>query len=182
MKDRSIVVRRAAPDDATRIAEVLVASWQTTYPGIVDQDYVDRLDVSNATSRWSQRLSSIDSSAPDIFVASTADGGIVGFLSGGLIREPYPGFDAELHAIYLLQQYQRIGIGQRLTREWAAAAVDRGLHAAVVRVLARNPACSFYERLGAAHLHDAQLVIGEKPYPERWYGWPDLRVLAHEDG
>ena len=63
-------------------------------------------------------------------------------------------------------------------REWAKVALGRGRRAAVVRVLARNPACRFYERLGAELLRDSQLMIGGQPYPERWYGWRDLLDLT----
>ena len=80
--------------------------------------------------------------------------------------------------LYLLEPFQRTGIGRRLAHEWAAVALSRGLHAAVVRVLAENPACAFYERLGAERLRDTQLVIGGQPYPERWYGWRNLLALT----
>ena len=54
----------------------------------------------------------------------------------------------------------------------------RGFHAAIVRVLAANPACQFYERLGARRLTEGSLDLGGQPYPELWYGWDDLRELA----
>jgi hypothetical protein len=63
-------------------------------------------------------------------------------------------------------------------REWAVLALGRGWHSAVVRVLAANPACFFYERLGAEHLRDTQHVIAGRSYPDRWYGWRDLHDLA----
>lgn len=178
MNDSSIAIRRAVPDDAEPIAQVQVTSWHTTYPGIVDQGYIDSLVVSERADAWARRLTMNAADAPDILVAVTREKGVVGFLSGGKIREPFPGFDAELHAIYLLQPFQKMGLGERLTRGWAARAVARGFHSAVVRVLAHNPACAFYERLGATLLREAALVIGGQPYPERWYGWHDLADLA----
>ena len=171
-------IRRATLDDAIPIAEVHVASWRTTYPGIVDQNYIDSLSVTERASAWTRRLSSMDETAPDVLVATTPDAGVVGFISGGLIREAFPGFDAELHAIYLLQSFQGAGVGRRLAREWAALAVGRGLHAAIVRVLAENPACKFYERLGGDLLRESQLTIAGTAYPERWYGWRRLLDLA----
>jgi ribosomal protein S18 acetylase RimI-like enzyme len=166
------------PDDAGEIAQVHVASWQTTYAGIVDQAYIDGLSVAERAAAWTRRLTMTDASAPDILVAVTRDDRLVGFLSGGNIREPLPAFDAELHAIYLLKPFQRSGLGQRLIREWAALAVARGFHAAVVRVLARNPACAFYERLGATLVRETELAIGGRRYPERWYGWGNLPDLT----
>ncbi len=173
-----ITIRRAVPDDAGEIAQVHVASWKTTYPGIVDQAYIDDLSIADRAAAWTRHLTITDGSAPDILVAVTRDHRVVGFLSGGRIGEPLPPFDAELHAIYLLEPFQRSGLGERLTREWAALAVARGFQAAVVRVLANNPACLFYERLGATLVGETQLTIGGQPYPERWYGWRHLTDLT----
>jgi GNAT superfamily N-acetyltransferase len=173
-----VTIRRASRDDASAIAEVHVASWRTTFPGIIDQAYIDTLSVTERATAWAHRLSAEPDAAPDILVATTSDGGIAGFSSSGAIRDPLPGFDAELHAIYLLDCVQQAGVGRRLVREWARLALGRGWHAAVVRVLAANPACRFYERLGAEHLQDTQLVIAGNAYPERWYGWRNLHDLT----
>ena len=178
MMETPTTIRRAAPDDAAAIAEVHVASWRTTYPGIVDQAYIDGLSIPDRAVTWAQRLSMDSPTTPDVFVAIDSSDGIVGFISGGLIRAPLPGFDAELHAIYLLETFQQRGIGRRLTREWAKAAVGRGLNGAIVRVLTDNPARKFYERLGAERLREAELPIGGKEYRERWYGWRNLADLT----
>lgn len=175
-------IRRALPADATAIAEVHVAAWRTTYPGIVDQAYIDSMSVSERAATWLQRLSADGAAGPDILVATAGDGRVVGFVSGGPIREPLEEFDAELHAIYLLESFQRAGLGRRLVREWAALAHARGFRAAVVRVLAANPARLFYERLGGELLRETELVIGGTSYPERWYGWHSLRDLRDLPG
>ena len=65
-----------------------------------------------------------------------------------------------------------------MTREWAALALERGLRSAIVRVFSENSACAFYERLGARLLREMQWTLGGKSYPERWYGWRDLRDLT----
>jgi ribosomal protein S18 acetylase RimI-like enzyme len=172
-----IALRLATADDSDSIAEVHVASWRTTYAGVVDQSYLDALSVGDRAAAWKRRLATSDPSAPDVLVAEDQHRGVVGFISGGAIRDVIPGFDAELHAIYLLQSNQREGLGRRLAREWAALAIDRGFRAAVVRVLAQNPACAFYERLGATVLEEGTHAVGDKSYPDRVYGWRDIRVL-----
>jgi len=171
-------LRVAVVADAPAIAAVHVASWQTTYPGIVAQSYIDGLSIDERTRIWERRLRD-QATVSDVIVAEAPSHGLVGFASGGRIRESHPGFDAELHAIYLLRSAQGRGIGRALVRQWATLAVARGLRAAVVRVLTANPACGFYQRLGARWLKDAMLPIAGQPYPESWYGWDDLRALAN---
>ena len=173
-----MTIRRGTVDDADALAAVHIASWRTTYPGIVDQQYIDSLTVEGRADAWRRRLSDDSQAAMDIFVAELPDRGIVGFASGGRIRQPEPGFDAELYAIYLLADVQRAGVGRQLVRAWAGSAIEHGFQSAVVRVLAANPACGFYEHLGARRIKEAQLPIGAKEYPEVWYAWADLNVLA----
>ncbi len=173
-----MTIRRATVDDADALATVHVASWRTTYPGIVDQQYIDSLTVEDRSDAWRRRLADDSHAAMDVFAAELPDRGIVGFASGGRIREPQSGFDAELYAIYLLADVQGAGIGRQLVRAWAECAIERGFRSALVRVLAANPACTFYERLGARRIKEAALRIGGREYPEVWYGWSDLSELA----
>ncbi|MGQ0517539.1 GNAT family N-acetyltransferase, partial [Bacillus sp. D-CC] len=48
------------------------------------------------------------------FVAETLDGTIIGFIDGGVERTGTYNCDGELYAIYLLQEYQGMKIGQKL--------------------------------------------------------------------
>jgi hypothetical protein len=54
---------------------------------------------------------------------------------------------------------------------------SRRCHSATVGVLAVNPACGFYERLGARYSHSEEVTIASVILEERFYTWPDLRVL-----
>src|SRR5262249_461024 len=89
----STSIRRATYDDAMEIAEVHVESWRSTYGGIIDQAFIDNLSGAERAVSWSRRLAMSSATASDVLVATTADGSIVGFLSGGLIRAPYLEFD-----------------------------------------------------------------------------------------
>jgi GNAT superfamily N-acetyltransferase len=170
-------IRVADVDDAPAIAAVQVASWQTTYPGIVAQSHIDALSVAERTIAWERRMRGEAGAAPETVLAETPAGAVVGFAAGGPLRTPFPGFDAELYAIYLLREAQGEGLGRRLVAEWARRTLVRSFHAAIVRVLAANPACHFYERLGARRVKEGSLELGGQPYPELWYGWDDLRQL-----
>jgi hypothetical protein len=49
-------IRAADVDDAPAIAAVQVASWRTTYPGIVAQTHIDGLSVAERTIAWERRM------------------------------------------------------------------------------------------------------------------------------
>lgn len=160
---------------AGAIACVHAASWRTTYAGIIPDDYIARFTNDARDRSWRAILG--DTARRDLVcVAKDEEGAVVGFVSGGPARGTND-FSGELYAIYLLDGYQRRGIGRRL----AAALARRLLHTShssmLAWVLAENPARHFYAALGG-------VVVGEKPaeipgaeLTEIAYGWTDIRRL-----
>lgn len=61
-------VRHAVHQDIPKIAEIHVKSWQTTYQGIINQDYLDGLNIKDRKESWRKR------SLEGTFVAEDADG------------------------------------------------------------------------------------------------------------
>ena len=170
----SVTIRHATLADAPEIARVHVASWKTTYQGIVPQDYLDALDVGLRTERWEEEFVRGGS---HIFVAEDA-GTICGFISGGLLREPIGNHDVEIYAIYVLADAQRRGIGRDLIRALAMAFAKGGFARPVVWVLVENPSRHFYAHLGGKPITEKQIQIGGAELTEVAYGWQSLVDLA----
>ncbi len=165
-------VRQATPEDASAIARVHVASWKTTYRGIMPDAYLDGLDYESRVVRWRGLLSAAD----PVFVAECA-GQIVGFATGGAIRDPLDGYDAELYAIYLLEEFQGKGIGRGLLAEVAKRADADGFRSMAVWVIEANAAAWFYERTGAVRIGAKQREFGGAMLPLVAYGWSNLKAL-----
>jgi ribosomal protein S18 acetylase RimI-like enzyme len=174
----TISIRLAEAADVPGIAAVHVASWQTTYPGIVAAGSIDRRSAEVRTEQWQRLFAGDVRVVPIVFVAHRPSGEIVGFISGGAVRGETPGFDAELAAIYIVKDAQGIGLGRRLVRRLTDRLIDRGFRSMLVRVLADNPACRFYEALGARLVSAGVYVMDEREYPERCYGWDDIRQVG----
>jgi len=177
-----ISIRTATLHDADSISRVHTDSWRTTYRGIVPDVYLANLNAEERSSRWRERLNS----AGQVLVAEQ-DGEIVGFVSGGPIREPLGGYDAELYAIYLLRHAQNKRIGTALLKELAKRLDDDGLQSMAVWVLEANAAGRFYEASGAVHVASRQIEIGEALLPVIAYGWTSLKSIivskrGHLDG
>jgi ribosomal protein S18 acetylase RimI-like enzyme len=175
----SFTVRTAIPTDAPAIAQVQIESWRSTYAGIVPDEFLASMSLEKGIDRWQQVIV-----APGnlTFVAEGLDG-LFGFICGGKLRANHDGywpdgFDAELYAIYLLQQHQRIGAGRALVQTLVHALREQGYRSMAVWVLKENPAVGFYRKLGAVQLAEMKIAIAGVSLPELALGWPQLASWA----
>lgn len=166
-------IRPATERDAIAIAHVHVQSWRTTYAGIVPAEYLATLNEAERALQWRDWLTR----GIPVYVADL-DGEIVGFISGGAIREPLQTYDAELYAIYLLEPAQRQGTGSALLKKLAESLSGKGFTSMIVWVLEKNPSRHFYEESGAHLVTSKDIEIGGVTLAEVSYGWADLSAIA----
>jgi L-amino acid N-acyltransferase YncA len=166
-------IRQAGIEDAYSIASVHVQSWKTTYAGLVPDAYLASLSAESRMQNWREQLSA---GAATILVAED-ERGVFGFVCGGHLRDPIDGFDAELYAIYLVQEKQKRGVGRALTRQLASILHEQNFRSLIVWVLEKNPAVEFYRHLGGAIIATKDIEIGGGQLTEVAFGWPSLGVL-----
>jgi GNAT superfamily N-acetyltransferase len=169
-------IREATCADAGGIARVHVESWRTTYRDIMPADYLANLNIEQRQSFWSSLLCA-EQRAQFVYVALDAEQ-IVGFASGGKERSKDKDYQGELYAIYLLDAYQRKGLGRMLVRPIVERLVQAGINSMLIWVLAENPSRRFYETLGGQPVRSQLISIGEKSYEETGYGWHNLAGLV----
>lgn len=174
-------IRLATLADAPAIAHVHVASWRTTYAGIIpDAVLAQMTDEARRLANW-QRILSDPHSPECVFVAEDDNADIIGFASGGPTRsgpEDAARFPGELYAIYLLQAAQGRGVGRVLARAVAQRLAEQDMHAMIVWVLAENPARQFYAALGGQFLREQPFMMGGAEIIEAGYGWDDTSTLT----
>lgn len=169
-------IRSAIQSDAVQIAEVHVNSWRTTYKGIVPDSYLDNLSVAKRTLLWEKQLDE-GNEGSKIFVAENEAGQIVGFVSGGRNRLESMPFDSEIYAIYLLEEYQRQGIGELLMFSIASFLTDQGYKSTYLWALEDNRYRSFYEKRGGVPAGREDIEIDSVKLKEIAYGWLQLDRL-----
>lgn len=172
-----VTIRPAVPEDAEAIARVHVASWQTTYRGIIPDDVLAGLSVERRAEMWARAAGLSGRDGRSLTVAH--DGHIiVGFAAGGPVQHPDPVYTGELYAIYLLASHQRLGVGRRLVAAVAEALAAGHHRTMLLWVLSANArARRFYESLGGRAVREQLTTIGGSDYPETGYGWDDLPAL-----
>lgn len=166
-------IREATPQDASAIAQVQVASWRSTYSGLLSNHYLDSLDASERAEQWQLRLMQ----RSGIFLIVEDSSGLFGFAAGGPLRSGIVGYDAELYAIYLLRDKQGIGAGRSLVCAFAQQLAAESYQTMVVWSLSANPSRGFYERLGGLLIAEDHIEIGGELLPEVAYGWASLGDL-----
>ena len=146
-----IIIKPMETEDEIRgKAYVHWKSWQESYAGIVDAGYLAQMTLESCEEkafRWRD----------NIFVAKDGER-VVGFAGYGKSREEDGA--GEVFAIYVLEEYQKRGIGYALMRR----ALDElsGCRAVCLWAFAENKkALSFYERVGF-HLDgtEKEIVLG----------------------
>lgn len=170
-------IREAEPSDAESMAKIHIQTWRTSYAGIVPNEYLSSLSYPAREAWWRQVLEA-NSPAVGNFVAEDAEGGIVGFAQGGPERDGNRTYLGELYAIYVLQPYQRRGLGRGLASAAANRLILDGFPSMLLWVLQDNrPACRFYEALGGKEVGEKTIEIGGANLVEVAYGWKDLTAL-----
>ncbi|MEC0236932.1 GNAT family N-acetyltransferase [Paenibacillus kribbensis] len=171
-----MIIREATIADTADIAKVHVDCWRTTYKNIMPDEVLERLSYEQRTELWNANLSSEDGHL--VFVAENEKGEIIGFVSGGPEKSgEYPPFGGEITAIYVLKEYNSLGLGRGLLMRLLQHFSSMQIHSAIVWVLADNPACTFYERLGAKLVVEQHLIhIGGKNLNMLAYGWETIPI------
>ena len=178
------LIRKAISSDAFGIAKVHINSWKSTYKGLISDEYLSTLSLKTKERQWLDKLST-----PNVdiftFVAENDVGKLIGFVTGGLVQ--YKGqnqafmeekFKGELMAIYLLEPFQRRGIGHELTYKLMNELMVHGVNTMITWVLKGNSAAEFYKSLGGNYIGERTIDIGNERYVEYAYGWDNLtRVI-----
>jgi len=173
-------LRRALPDDSEAVAALHVACWAETYRGLLPEPLIDSMKMPDRIIQWQRALER--RADVQVIVAEDANGGLLGFASGGPARGGDLGARQEVYAIYVLRRAQRQGLGRALLQSLAAhlaltalppAALDLGLW-----VLRDNaPARAFYERLGGEPGGERTERREGHELAEAAYRWRDLAAL-----
>jgi GNAT superfamily N-acetyltransferase len=168
-----VKIRTADLADAEGIARVHVDSWRSTYQGILPANFLSLLSYERRTAQWKEAIGQV-AETNWVFVAESRGSQIVGFLSCGPIREELANYAAEIFAIYLLKEWQGIGIGRRIFERAFKELKTEGYKSVMLWVLKSNPARKFYERMGGELIGEKQIEIGGVRLIEIAYGWSAL--------
>ncbi len=170
-------VREASLPDTTGIARVHVDGWRNAYRGIVPENILDGLSYEQKERQWEETFRRT-THQEFVYVAEDETGHIIGFASGGpaLDNNDFQ-YRGELFTLYILETYQRQGLGHRLFFQVVERLLTLELTSMLIWVLAENPARRFYEALGGNLVKTGNYEIKGVKLQQVAYGWSDLTQL-----
>ncbi|WP_155593990.1 GNAT family N-acetyltransferase [Lysinibacillus cavernae] len=174
-----MIIRKAKLSDAKEIAKVHVDSWKTTYKNIMPAEYLEKLSYEQRTKLWIGNISKVDNY---VYVAENGDGEVIGFTDGGKRAENEIEGSGDLTSIYILEQFQGQGIGNKLVNKLFTKLKALGYEKIFVEVLDDNKSKFFYEKLGARLEKSEKIKIGDKDLDLLIYVWGNIDSVLYQTG
>ena len=159
----AFTVREATAADIPALTRLHVTTWNATYAPLL----MKGPSYGVRERQWREAFAKNDAGW-FCLVVERPDGELVAFAQGN--RSDHPEFDGQLNNVYVLREYQRMGMGRRLLGHVARRFQNLGINSMWLFGDARNPSSRVWTALGAKKT-DSDPGTGN-------YGWRDLTNLA----
>ena len=161
------IFRDASEKEIPALANLHVISWHQTYSA------TPRPEIWKIREhQWREQFKQNDGTWFCIVIENQR-GELIGFAKG--VKPPpgeHPDNLGNLSKIYLLREYQRMGLGTKLLGLTVRRFLKMGITSMVLFGDPANPSCSFHEAMGGKSMN------GEKGEFTGNYSWDDLEKLA----
>jgi GNAT superfamily N-acetyltransferase len=158
----SFIVREATVEDLPALVSLHVKTWNETYPNFKKPPTYEIREY-----QWLQQFKIADGSW-FCYVIENNKRELIGFAKGKRNEDNTGVIDK----IYLLRNYQRLGLGSKLVGYVARRFLNMGVNNIALFGIPQNPSCYFHKSIG-----------GEKLYADNGefhggYIWRDIQRLA----
>ena len=162
----SFIFRDATQADIAALGKLHAITWAQTYnakiPNIQLRQY-----------QWRKAFDEENDGSWFCILVVNKENELVGFAKGKIYKEhDSSGLRGDLNKIYLLNDYQRMGLGTQLIGHVARRFLSMGINDMVLFGVPQNPSCAFHEAMSGERLYS------EKGTFDCGYRWGDLNKLA----
>ncbi len=141
-------IRKRRIDDSEELAHAIAIVWNTTYKGIVDDEFL--IGLLNSEKQSAERLKNNINEQPYYYVLILQNK-IIGWIYFTLDSDKYEN-SAEIHSLYILKEYQGNGYGKLLYNYAIKNILKNKIKKVIIGCLDRNPSNDFYKHLGGKYI------------------------------
>ena len=143
----NFLVRKANLEDAYWITFVQIHTWYATYKWLIPENILQaRIDSINERTKRTRKF--IENGKIYLVVENTETKEIVWMLTYWPSRNKKYPYSWEIIAIYILPEYQKLGIGKKLFLAWIHELINLWYNDMIINVLKGNSAINFYKKYG----------------------------------
>ena len=160
----NITYREAKIEDYEGIYYVSCYSWEETYRGFMPDDYLDdRINNFEARALNTKKyLEKLDFDGDlDKYLVCEVDDKIVGICQYSKSQNDSYADSGLLGALYVLKDYQKLGIGRELFKRAAKGIRDMGYKTMYLECLTGNDAINFYLKYGGQIIENIDYKISD---------------------
>ncbi len=137
-------IRKRRFEDSEELAHAIAMVWNTTYKGIVDDEFL--INLLNGEKQSAERLKNSINEQPNYYVLILQNK-IIGWIYYTLDSDKYENA-AEIHSLYVLKEFQGNGYG-KLLYNYAVENISKNkIEKLIIGCLDGNPSNEFYKHLG----------------------------------
>lgn len=158
--------RDATENDIPELGKLHAITWAQTYS-------VKNPNIQLRQNQWRKTFDEENDGSWFCILVVTKENELVGFAKGKIYKDKDSSeLRGDLNKIYLLNDYQRLGLGTKLIGHVARRFLSMGINDMVLFGVPQNPSCAFHEAMGGERLYS------EKGTFDGGYRWRDLKKLA----
>ena len=141
----NFIIRKAIISDVDEIIDVSNKTWITTYKGLLSDKFLNnKINMMDEEKRRLEKSIQVKNN----YYVVVVDNRVVGFVSYSKSRnEKYENY-GKINALYVLKEYQGLGIGKALFIKGIEELSNLGFENMILNVLDGNNAINFYKYFG----------------------------------
>ena len=161
----SFTFRDATENDIPELGKLHAITWAETYNS-------KNPNIQLRQSQWQKAFTEENDGSWFCILVVNKKTELVGFAKGKINKDEHSTqLHGDLNKIYLLSEYQRLGLGKKLFGIVVQRFLSKGVNNMVLFGVPQNPSCAFHEAMGGERLYS------EKGTFDGCYRWSDLKKL-----
>ena len=139
-----MIIEKVKKEDAKELAHNIAVVWNTTYKGIVEEEFLENLYL-NEDYSVKNIINKIDNK--ENYYVLKLNNKIVGWIYYDYSSDKYEN-TGEIYSLYVLKEYHKKGYGKILFNYAVEDMKKNSINKFVVGCLKGNPANEFYKHMG----------------------------------
>jgi GNAT superfamily N-acetyltransferase len=163
----SFTFRDATEEDIHELGKLHAITWAQTYSG--------KPNITLRQYQWNKSFKEENDGYWFCILVVDTNNKLVGFAKGIISKnESSSEQHGDLNKIYLLSDYQRLGLGKKLFAHIVERFLSKGVNDMTLFGVPQNPSCAFHEAMGGERLYS------EKGTFDGCYIWRDLKKICQK--